>query len=179
MLPLQFAVYKGTGGKHGAAQFNLQLPHYYMGKRKDFTGTEAMELDETTGRMKMKEGWKLREGAIFLEITSAKGPNIYDWETKITMALSTDDMGKVMQTLVSGEECKLMHDPGAKSDAQGAVKKYFSLSSPQGLSAGVILSVTQVSGGEKRVHTVPFSASEVLVLRALFQAAIARSLAWT
>ena len=174
---LQYAIYKGTGGKHGAIQFNFQAPHYYLGKQKDFTGSIACAT-EADGKTTMKEGWRIREGAVFLEITSTKGPNVYDWENKVVMALSTDDMGRLLLALVSGEECKLMHDPGAKSDAQGAVKKYLAMSSPQGTSAGAIVSVTQVSGGEKRVHTVPISASEVIVLRSLLQAGIAKSLGW-
>lgn len=177
MQPLQYAIYKGTGGKHGAVQFNLQSPHYYQGKTKDFTGEDALELGEA-GRKRLKDGWKIREGCVFMEITSAKGKNEYDWNSKIIFALSVNDIGQVLHTLVTGEECRLMHDPGAKTEAQGAVKKYMTISSPQGTSKGVMIHAAQQSGGEKRSHTVPVSGAEVLVLRTLFQEATAKMLAW-
>ena len=70
--PLQYSIYKGTGGKWGAIQFNLQPPHYYNGKQKDFVGTEAI----AEGR-RLNEGWKIREGAIFMEAAPARDKNVY------------------------------------------------------------------------------------------------------
>lgn len=113
-----------------------------------------------------------------MEITSAKGKNEYDWNSKIIFALSVNDIGQILHTLVTGEECRLMHDPGAKTEAQGAVKKYMTISSPQGTTKGVMIHAAQQSGGEKRSHTVPVSGAEVLVLRTLFQEATAKMLAW-
>ena len=176
MTPMQYAIYKGTGGNHGAVQFNFQRPHFYSDKRKDFTGDEAFEVRD--GRRALKQGWKEREGAIFMEIASTKDKNVYDWDNKIVMALSIDDMGKLLNTLITGEECKLMHDPGAKSEAAGAVKKYLNVSSPKGIKEGCIVSATQMSGGDRRSHTVPVSPSEVIVLRSLLHSAIPKALNW-
>lgn len=176
MQPLQYPIYKGTGGKHGALQFNFQPPHYYFGKKKDFTGEEALTFGE--GRPQLKEGWKTRDGAIFLEITSAKGKNEYDWNNKIVFALSPNDMGQILFTLLTGEDCKIMHDPGAKTDSQGAVKKYLNISSPRGTKEGVIVTASVQAGGEKKSHTVPVSGYEVVVLRVLMQEAITKALAW-
>jgi Whirly transcription factor len=173
MNPLQYASYKGMGGRNGALQFNFQPPHYYLGKQKDFTGSEALN-DE--GRL--NEGWKVREGAIFLEITSAKDKNVYDWDSKIVIALSVNDMGKVLFTLVTGNECKIMHDPGAKSENSGQVKKYLTVTSPKGTAEGVIFNATQVVGEDKKSHMVPLTGDEVLVLRQLIQTAISNSLGW-
>lgn len=172
---MQYAIYKGTGGKHGAVQFNLQPPHFYQGKTKDYKGTLAFN-DE--GRL--KEGWKAREGAIFLEITSTKDgqKNVYDWDSKVILALSVTDMSKVLQTLISGEECKIMHDPGAQSSSAGVVKKFLTISSPNGIKAGCMISATQMSGGEKRTHTVPVNGEEALALRVLFTKAISKALNW-
>jgi len=175
--PLQHSIYKGVTGKHGAVQFNFQPPHYQNQKRKDFTGEEALEMGEY-GRPRPKEGWKLKEGAIFLDITSAKSPNEYDWSNKITIALSINDMGKILFTLVTGKECKLIHDPGAKTETAGAVKKFLNISSPKGTTEGVIINASVQAGGEKRSHSVPLSGEEVLVLRTLLQQAISRSLGW-
>lgn len=175
MFPLQWAVYKGTGGRHGAIQFNKQGPHYFKDKEKDFTGAKALG---DNGRP--TEGWKAREGCIFMDITSTKEgqKNVYDWERKITIALSLTDMGKILKTLVTGEECKILHDPGAKTEQAGIKKKFLTVTSPQGTMAGVIVSVTETAAGDKRTHNVPMTGDEVLVLRALLQSAIPSSLGW-
>lgn len=176
MNPMQYAIYKGTGGKHGAVQFNFQRPHYYNGKQKDFTGDTAFVVSE--GKRQLAQGWQPREGAIFLEITSTKDKNVYDWENKVVIALSIDDMGKVLETLLTGSECKLIHDPGAKSESAGVIKKFLTVTSPKGVKEGCIISCTQQSGGDTRTHTVPITAAEVLVLRSLLSAAISKSLNW-
>ena len=182
MDPLQYAIYKGTGGKHGAVQFNLQRPNFYIGKRKDFEGrvgdSDGAAFRIEDGRKVLKDGWKQREGAIFMQITSTKGRNIYDWENKIIMALSINDIGKVMMCLLTGEECSLMHDPGAKTQAQGTIKKYLNISSPKGVATGIILTATQVSGSDKRTHTVPMTGDEVIILKSLLQQATSRALNW-
>lgn len=180
MNPLQYAIYKGTGGKHGAIQFNLQLPHYYKGKDKSFDGRFQGEsiFEVVDGRPRLKEGWKIREGAIFLEIASAKDKNVYDWENKIILALSVSDMGKVLVTLLTGNECNIMHDPGAKSESQGAVKKYLNITSPKGTMAGVIFTATQVAGGQKKTHTVPLTGDEVIVLGQLLRSAVSSAMNW-
>ena len=41
---LQYSIYKGTGGNHGALQLNFQKPHFYNQKQKDFTGDIALEI---------------------------------------------------------------------------------------------------------------------------------------
>ena len=177
MNSLQYAVYKGTGGKFGAIQFNLQVPHYYKGKEKSFNGKDS-NGDWIFEGSKLKEGWKIREGAVFMEITSTKDKNIYDWENKIVLALSVNDIGKVLLGLLTGDEVKIMHDPGAKSEAQGTVKKYLTVTSPKGPAVGVLFSATQTAGGDKRTHTVPLSGDEVIVLRSLLQQAISAALNW-
>ena len=177
---LQFAVYKGIGGKYGALQFNLQPPHYYRGKEKSHDGKDSngQSIFESENSWKLKDGWKIREGAVFLEITSATGPNVYDWDNKIILALSVIDIGKVLMKLLTGEKCEIMHDPGAKSQSQGTVKKFLNIISPDGPSVGVVFTATQISGGEKRTHTVTMSGSEVIILKNLFDRAIARTLNW-
>jgi hypothetical protein len=171
---MQFSVYKGTGGKWGAAQFNLQDPHCYSGKEKDFTGQRAFQDG------KLQEGWKVRPGCVFFEITSTvEGQkNVYDWANKIILALSVSDIGKMLLSLTTGKECKIMHDPHAKSDKAGDVKKFLTLISPKGTVEGAILSASQTSEGETRKHTVPLTGDEVINLRCLLQSAVSRALGW-
>lgn len=171
-MPQQYSVYKGLTGKHGALQFDLQLPHYYKDKQKDFTGEQALD------GFKIKEGWNKREGAVFLQAASAVGKNEYDWNNKIVFALSIQDMSKILLGLATGEEVKLMHDPGAKSETAGAVKKFLNISSPDGTVKGCIVILSQTTGGETRRHTVPMDGSELIALRQLLQTAIPRALGW-
>lgn len=176
--PIQYAVYKGMGGKFGAAQFNLQKPHRVCGvcKKRDYSGSLLECCNEKT---------TTRDGAVFLEVTStAKDQkNVYDWSKKVTVALSVTDISKLLygfRTATEGSETKLMHDPGAKTESMGKVTKHVSLNSPQGPSKGFMLNVGQVSGqAEKIMHTVPLSAEEALVISTLFAAAIPQLLAWS
>lgn len=180
MKPQQWAIYKGITGKNGAVQFNLQMPHYYNDrKEKDYTGRDALD---SVG--KIKPEWKLREGAVFIEITSAIGPNQYDWERKVTMALSVTDMGKLLEFLRTGKSLSLMHDPGAKTDSQGAIKKHLNFDSPNGIMGkegargGCLVRCTMTSGSNNTSHQVPMSTDECLVLQQLIQAAIPVALGW-
>lgn len=177
--PQQYAIYKGMGGKYGAVQFNFQAPHFYHPetKEKDFVGTKA-----SASQLR----WKIREGAVFVDITSVKSgeKNSYDWDNKVTVALSVNDLGKVVYFLKTGKdsrgdsELKLLHDPGAKSDSSGKVQKHIMLTSPNGIAKGFMLNIAQVIGKERKAHSVPVSGDETMILATLFQTAIARALAW-
>jgi hypothetical protein len=175
MDPLQYAIYKGTGGKFGALQFNLQKPHFYNGKQKDFTGSEAWEFAD--GKRKLKDDWKVREGCVFLEITSTKPnqKNVYDWDNKIIMALSVNDIGKLLLGLKMPGKTEIMHDPHAKTDKQNTIKKFLSCTLSE---KGALFSVTKIAGGEKTSHSVPLSPDEVVVLRRLLERGITTALDW-
>jgi hypothetical protein len=176
--PLQYAIYKGMTGKFGAIQLNLQPPHFYRDgqKGKDFTGEHALN-DE--GHVKEDQGWKVREGAIFIEVAPTVGQNKYDWDNKINFALSVTDMGKIALFLSTGNDTSIMHDPGAKTDKQGATKKYLNLTSPRGIvEAGAMLNLSQVTGDVKQQYTVPMSPDECLVIKQLILAAIPAALNW-
>lgn len=201
MNPNQWSLYKGTGARYGAAQFSFQPPHFYLGKTaKDFQGkVDAEGKDEKAaftvreGKVKLKEGWKSRDGCIFLEATCSTGKNIYDWKQSVKMALSPSDMGKVLYFLTTGQSpvekertregkptgaMSLMHDPNARSDKQGQVRKYFRFFSPNGPANGMMLTIEQVAGDDKRSHQVPVTGDEVMVLRSLLTAAIPNALNW-
>lgn len=179
--PLQYAIYKGMGGKYGAVQANFQPPHYYRvaedgRNEKDFSGSRALDA---TGRLRDGENWKQREGAVFLEATSPSGPNQYDWEQKVTVALSVTDMSKLALGLTTGKETKIMHDPGAKTERAGVTTKHITLRSPDGImNRGAMLEVSQKTGDTRRNHTIPLSPDECLSLRTLLMSAIPKALAW-
>jgi len=181
IAPQRLAFYKGMGGKFGAIQFHLQKPHYFCPKckAKDF-GAVLPEPCDTSNCSLNGTKMESREGCIFVEITSASGPNKYDWEKKILFALSTNDMGQLLFGLETGEEIKLMHDPGAKSDKQGEVSKNLHMASPKGIKSGCLITMSQkkASSEESLKHTVPLSGPEAKVLSVFLRAAITVSLAW-
>jgi hypothetical protein len=183
MDPLQLGFYKGMGGNYGAVQFNLQRPHYYVKgntKLKNFEGRFIPETWKKTNENLTKEDLTSREGALFLEITSATGKNEYDWSRKIVIALSIHDMGKLLLVLEGTKpSIDIFHDPGAKTATEGKVNKKLSVSSPQGIAAGVMIVASQTeAGGEKRIHTVPLSGDEVKTLAACIRGALPVALAW-
>lgn len=183
LIPLQLAFYKGVGGKHGALQFNPQRPHYYVkGKPglKNFDGKFIPDSWKQQHSELTRDDLTSREGAIFMEITSAKGKNEYDWDNKITMALSVNDLGKLLLVLEAfAPEVKIMHDPGAKSATAGKVQKYLNVNSPKGLKEGCFVSVTEKrADGDTKTHKVPLSADEVCLLRTAIRGFIPTALAW-
>jgi len=191
MSPLQLAFYKGAGGKNGALQLNLQRPHFFVKsnpKLRNFDGRYVLKewTVDKEGRplpeaqIPRVEDMTSREGALFVEITSATGKNIYDWENKITMALSIEDMGKALMVLEGLEpEVNILHDPGARTVTQGKVQKYLNISSPKGLKAGVLVSISQkAADGNTVKHMVPLSGDETRILATCIRHVIPLALAW-
>lgn len=194
VLPMQYAIYKGMGGKFGAAQFNLQPAHRHCLKcKKRFFTDETVEFtrnadNKVVAVCPIDQGeLQTREGTVFLEVTSAKDKNIYDWDKKVTIALSVTDLSKLLYGFRTGcsdgsgnpSEVKLLHDPGAKTETSGKIQKHLTLSSPKGATAGFMLNLAEFGGQEKLLHTVPLLPEEALVLSTLFQAAISKILAWS
>ena len=170
--PLQHAIYKGMTGKWGAIQFGFHPPHYYLDKQKDYSG------DIATHAGSLKPGWKIREGTIFLEITSSKDKNVYDWDNKIVLALSATDVGKILHSFYTGTECKIMHDPGAKKESQGLIKKNLYIASPKGTANGCMIRAVQSQGGQQKNHSVPITGDELIILKILFESSVPGMLAW-
>ena len=183
--PVQLDIYKGTNGKYGALQFKPQPAHYVCSKcrSRNFEGPELVcktrEGEPTPPCRDAKT--TLREGAIFLEATSATGPNVYDWENKVIIALGIVDMGKILfflRTAKAEEKLSIVHDPGAKTPNEGKVIKSLYVESPKGITQGVFITVGVTEGEKKLMHKIPVSGSEALVIATLLQAFIPRALAW-
>jgi hypothetical protein len=193
LIPLQLAFYKGVTGKWGALQFNLQRPHFYVEsnpKLKNYEGKFIPKEWLEKNPALTKDDLTSREGALFLEITSASDKNVYDWERKVVMALSIHDQGKILALLEGaikpkpGEEdkgpyIKIMHDPGAQTASAGKVQKWLEISSPQGVGVGVIFTMfKKEADGSSVKHTVPLDVSEVKVLASCIRGVIPACLAW-
>jgi len=154
--PAQYAIYKGVGGKWGAVQFNPKYP----------------QNDDD-------------RPAVFLEATSAKGPNLYDWEQKIIFALGVNDLSQILHFIRTGvkpggekNSLHLLHDPNAKSNRAGSITKSLTLDSPNGTVAGCMLTLTEKKGDDIKSHKVPVSGHELQALSLLIQTAIPKLLSW-
>jgi hypothetical protein len=130
---------------------------------------------------------KSREGCIFMDITSATGPNQYDWDKKVILALSIQDIMTMLHALEVTGECKLTHDPNMKGEAQGKVVKSLSISAPGGIrDKGCLLNAAMKEAGkldtegnaELVKHTVPMSAAEVRGLSVYLRHSLIAALAW-
>jgi len=173
--PITYKVFKGMGGGHGAVNFSLSAPHFYRGTEKNFTGYDG---ENKQAIYDGKDGWKLRDGCVFVEMAPTIGKNVYDWDNKITFALSVNDMSQLLLGLRTGDEVKLMHDPGAGTDNKGQVSKYMTFNSPNGTKIGGFLYLTQIINDDKRNYKVPLSGAEVVALGELLRVALTRALAW-
>jgi len=183
--PLQLAFYRGAGGKYGAVQFNFRRPHYYCVnkdcKQKVYDSTFPPDKCPASGCTAGK--MESREGALFIEITSAKGKNDYDWDRKIVMALSISDLSQLLMVLEGHQnEVELMHDPHAKTANSGTITKRLKLLSPKGIytpGGGLLVTCSQsIKDGDTISHTVPLSPSEVKRLAVCIRTAIPQTLGW-
>lgn len=182
--PQQFEVYKGITGKYGAVKFSMQRAHFQVdsnSKLKNFDGRFIKDSWKQKSPSLTESNLVPKEGTIFMDITSAKGKNVYDWDRKIVFAFNLFDVSKVVQWLEGNgqEPLKLMHDPGAGSASKGKVQKYITFDSPKGFAMGCQIKASQrVAGGENIYHVVPISPHEMVALRELFKAFIPACLAW-
>lgn len=182
--PLQLPIYKGITGKYGAVKFNAQAPHFYVKsnpKLRNFDGRFIKDSWKQGNNNLSESDLVAREGAIFMDITSAKDKNVYDWDRKIIFAYNVMDVAKVVEWLEGdgAQELKLMHDPGAGSKAKGKVQKFITWNSPKGFGVGCQIQASQRSaGGENIYHNVPISRHEMILIRELFKAFIPFALCW-
>ena len=183
--PLQLAFYKGLSGKFGAIQFSPQMPHWYVkgnNSLKNYDGRYIKDEWLSEHPNLTKKDLTSREGAIFVDISSPKGKNLYDWDNKISMALSIVDLGKILEVLEGRKEgCSLLHDPGANTPAKGKVQKTFKMHSPKGIKEGCFVTVSMVvasSAADKLEHKVPLSGDECLVLAACIRGFLPAALGW-
>jgi len=168
------------GGKFGAMQYSFLPPHFKCSgcntKSFDKTEEEAKDSCNCTNPVPMP-----KEGTVFVEACSPKEKNQYDWDNKISMALTPDDMGKFLTAFRTGREMKILHDPGAGSPRAGQIYKTIYFSSPNGIMAengGGIFKFSQKGSDTERTHTIPASTSEIMVLMTLLTQAISGVLGW-
>lgn len=161
-LPLQFKIYKGIRGKNGVMK--LTLKKAYSGTKKD-------------------------EGCVFLDMAEAIGPNQYDWENKILISLSLNDISKLILYLTDpfskvfkDGKLSIYHDRnmGTKEKEGEDVKIFEASFSEDRGSFGFQLSHATKTGAEKNKRSIfiPVSEDEALTIRMLLNSAVPLVMAW-
>lgn len=187
MKPLRYDIYKGFASKWGAVQLELQHSYFTIPTKTKFKNYDGRWIkDEWLNDDDWNTSWSeddliLREGVIFIDITSTKAPNEYDWENKIVFALNVKDIGLALLVLEGTEKTvKIVHDPNMGGKEKGKVIKVLEISSPDGIGKGCMLRMSEKrSDSEKvKVHSVPISGDEAKVLRIMFHKALHSILCW-
>jgi hypothetical protein len=175
-LPLPFELHKGVKGNHGACRFTLYRPYFQpLTPRNDFKEERKERLT----------------GYIKFEISSAIGPNQYDWDNKEIMNLTVTDISKLICFLRSPSrypkegtdgdyEVTIFHDPGAGGASRGEVSKFLSLSKTQKMNNFFLSTTTK----KKTTNTIdkkslPISPDEATALMILLESSIPSILSWT
>lgn len=160
--PLQYAIYKGMGGKFGALRFSL-CPAFLPSLRKD-------------------------EGVIFLETAPTVGKNHYDWENqKITIALGQQDISKILLFLKTYSSCadengnssvNIYHDSSStKNLPNGTITSTVTISKSSERDS-FFWRICKKNKENKLETNIPVSFEETLLLSLLLEQAVIRTLGW-
>ena len=155
--PIKYAVYKGMGGKHGAAQFSL------------------IRFDPN----RMHNGKPNPKGGVLLEMAPTTGKNVYDWEGgKISFWMSVED---ISEFLILRNFDKDSDDNEGIFHSFNETNKKLRIgkgSIYKGLPSWLMSLHSSVKGGESKTVSLPISAKEMTVLVKLLEAAIPSILGW-
>ena len=186
VAPLKHRIYKGVGGKFGAAQFTFNQPFFYCNKNrkhKYYVGDLVKKANFSSDTRCSVEGCggtlTAREGNVFLEMTGATGKNQYDWKNKIQFCLSIKDIGMLLVAIKKGTRQELTHDPGAGTSRKGTIMKKLTYD-VKDKSKGALLSLYEKKKDDEKGRnvTVPLSLDETIVLGLLLEAVTPSTLAW-
>ena len=141
----QIAIYKGLGGRNGALQFNL-IP---------------WNSDRKRGDKSSPSGFVLVEGA------RTVSKDEYDWNNKISFALSALDIGSFIVGIQRG--CRIFHKYG---NATKTLELQLGSNDKNDLPTWMLYLNEIPDGGEKNTIVVPITSNEMAVLKNLLQTAI-------
>jgi hypothetical protein len=151
--PKAYKLYKGVTGKNGAIQLDL-TPIYHS----------ARDL-----------------GVVFLQAAAAIGPNEYDWDNKITMALNLADIATILNTFRSPpapgtEGVKLFHDKYKGTEREKEVTTTLKIA--RGDQYGFFFSLSRNENNQNRFVSIPVSDGEAIQIRVLLEQAVKQILGW-
>ena len=166
---LDYAIYKTKG----AAKFFLLRPHFYCKKCGEKNWTRASHMRNTSCSEKMAG----RPGAVLVELATPKTDKLYDWENKIKIALSIDDIGRVLSAFKTKSKIEIFHDPNKGREGEGKISKKL-IFSPGNKNGTFFLQGWVSSAGNKHEVKVSISENELVVLTLLFSNAVSTCLGW-
>lgn len=141
-------------------------PYYIYKANKNNTGA-ALQVD-----------LNIKKGAVFLECANQRSEDRFDWENKVTIKLSSSDIGQILEVLEGHTQTiKLFHQPskGEYKTAQNVKNVALTFTSN---TRGYNLTVSQqTTNGIKRV-SINISKAEGIVLRILLSSAIKKIYGW-
>jgi len=148
--PVKYCIYKGMGGKNGAAQFQL----IRFSPRREYNGKAKPQ------------------GGVLLEMAPTSGKNLYDWSKKVSFWMTPEDCAAflIFKTMTSD-------DPNNKGifHKHGDVNKKLNICKGN-IRDGLPTWMLSLRSGEQ--VAVPISAVEMTVLSKLLEAAIPAMLGW-
>lgn len=148
--PIDYKIYKGMGGKQGCFQFGM-TPAHWPGARKE-------------------------EGAVWIEAAATIGKNKYNWDDKITLALSANDIGVILTGFKQGS-FDIYHDQDAQTEKQGTRPKKLTLTS--GEKPGTFyLSLSLKKGKDTDRVSISLAPHEARILCTLLEHALPKILGW-
>jgi len=117
--------------------------------------------------------------AVFLEVAKQVAEQRFDWQNKLTIKLSTTDIGKILSLLHGKTQgVKLFHDPGKGQYESSKEMKNNVLEmakSPYGYSVKVS---QQSSAGELSSIGITVAEDEAIIMRMLLEKAIEKIYNW-
>jgi hypothetical protein len=133
--------------------------------------------------MTRKEADKARKGAVFIEAANATGPNKYDYENGVKFSMSETDLAQFLVGIQSlGDEGKDLVSIYHKIERNGTeISKTLRVKQGKEDKEGkptFMFSLFENAGESKKAVTVPFSVTEMFVIKQLFTSAVPMILGW-
>lgn len=120
------------------------------------------------------------KGCVFVAVAaaSAEGERKYDWDKKITIALSEHEISQFMLGM-KGKEVSFVHDQNMKKEGQGETIKTMRISPAKDGKELIYVNVSEkIKGEDRKLPGVSLTPAEALGIYTLLQAALPKVLGW-
>lgn len=171
-----------------AREEKLPIPYEIFKGIKGNSGVLSLELREAYTNDPSKSNKP--SGIVFLHMTPTVGPNQYDWENKVSFALSLVDIGKILLFMrnparanirdVEGGHLNLIHDWGMRSGRdKGSNITRLSIGKSD-RNDNFLFNIERKQDRETTAKfMVPVTPDEGIIVMTLLQAAIPAILSWS
>jgi hypothetical protein len=120
-----------------------------------------------------------RLGAFLVEIALAKGKQLYDWENKLTFALSPAEAIAMFPGLKTEKGYRAMHDPHAGTENSRQTSKWFT-AKLNAQSGGIALSINIKEGkdAETQSQSIVVDGMDMLLLKTMVEGTVPYLFGW-